>query len=81
MQSKSSAGSEELESQGLKKPLIAKWKAGAKLQVTSRAQNDGKFESLSFLPDLTFNFPQQIPSLKVSSEHNAPASKTSVELR
>lgn len=42
MQSKSSAGSEEFEANALKKPLIAKWKAGAKLQVTSRAQNDGK---------------------------------------
>lgn len=43
MQSKSSAGSEEGDQNGVKKPLIAKWKAGAKLQVTSRAQNDGKF--------------------------------------
>jgi hypothetical protein len=25
-----------------KKPLIAKWKAGVKLQVTTRSSNDGK---------------------------------------
>jgi hypothetical protein len=43
--SKSSAGSEEGETNAIKKPLIAKWKAGAKpMQVNSnRAQNDGKF--------------------------------------
>lgn len=41
MLSKSSAGSEEGDPNAIKKPVIAKWKAGAKLQVTSRAQNDG----------------------------------------
>ena len=45
--SKSSAGSEELESDvnGIKKPLIAKWKAGnQKLQVNNnRSANDGNF--------------------------------------
>lgn len=45
MLSKSSAGSED--GDGLKKPLIAKWKAGAKLQVTNRAQNDGKFKFIN----------------------------------
>jgi hypothetical protein len=45
MLSKSSAGSEEGDTNAMKKPLIAKWKTGAKpMQVTSRAQNDGKFE-------------------------------------
>lgn len=44
MLSKSSAGSEEGDANAMKKPLIAKWKAGAKLQVTSRAQNDGKLD-------------------------------------
>lgn len=48
--SKSSGGSEEGDST-IKKPIIAKWKAGAKLQVTSRAQNDGEIS----------------PSIKVSS--------------
>lgn len=49
MLSKSSAGSEEGDMNAIKKPLIAKWKAGAKLQVTavaSRAQNDGKFDAV-----------------------------------
>jgi hypothetical protein len=46
--SKSSAGSERDESDmnGMKKPLIAKWKVGnQKLQVTSRNQNDGKSQA------------------------------------
>lgn len=46
--SKSSAGSEEIESDvnGIKKPLIAKWKVGnQKLQVNNnnRSANDGNF--------------------------------------
>lgn len=50
MLSKSSAGSEEGgDSNAMKKPLIAKWKAGAKLQVTSRAQNDGKLNEMKHL--------------------------------
>lgn len=41
MQSKSSAGSEDSgDPNAVKKPLIAKWKTGAKLQVTARAPND-----------------------------------------
>jgi regulator of G-protein signaling len=47
MLSKSSAGSEEGDVNTMKKPLIAKWKPGAKLQVTNRAQNDGT--RLSFI--------------------------------
>jgi hypothetical protein len=44
--SKSSAGSEDIESDvnGIKKPLIAKWKVGnQKLQVNNRSANDGNF--------------------------------------
>jgi regulator of G-protein signaling len=43
--SKNSAGSEDgnESNNGMKKPLIAKWKAGVKLQVTNRNQNDGEF--------------------------------------
>lgn len=42
---KSSAGSEDENSQAnqMKKPLIAKWKQGVKVQGTNRSQNDGKF--------------------------------------
>lgn len=47
MLSKSSAGSEEGDQSAMKKPLIAKWKAGAKLQVPSRAQNDGECDEAS----------------------------------
>lgn len=53
----SSAGSEEGDQNALKKPLIAKWKAGAKLQVTSRAQNDGESSAdEAFASSLRFRF-------------------------
>lgn len=57
MLSKSSAGSDEGDQNALKKPIIAKWKAGAKLQVTSRAQNDGK----------SVNLPSNLPRPNVIS--------------
>lgn len=38
----STAGSDDGVTDGVKKPLIAKWKAGVKLQVTGRADNHGK---------------------------------------
>jgi regulator of G-protein signaling len=47
--SKSSAGGSEDgndSNNGMKKPLIAKWKAGVKLQVTNRNQNDELLEGL-----------------------------------
>lgn len=43
--SKSSAGGSDDgndSNNGMKKPLIAKWRAGVKLQVTNRNQNDGE---------------------------------------
>lgn len=42
----STAGSDDGTADGVKKPLIAKWKAGVKLQVTGRTDNHGK--SLGF---------------------------------
>lgn len=39
----STTGSDDGASDGVKKPLIAKWKAGVKLQVTGRTDNHGKF--------------------------------------
>jgi hypothetical protein len=65
MLSKSSAGSEEGDQNAMKKPLIAKWKAGAKLQVTSRAQNDGESSAdEAFASSLKFRFifPQNLCS-------------------
>lgn len=38
----STAGSDDGVTDGVKKPLIAKWKAGVKLQVTGRTDNHGK---------------------------------------
>lgn len=38
----STTGSDDGATDGVKKPLIAKWKAGVKLQVTSRTDNHGK---------------------------------------
>lgn len=38
----STAGSDDGVNDGVKKPLIAKWKAGVKLQVTGRSDNHGK---------------------------------------
>lgn len=38
------AGSDDGVNDGIKKPLIAKWKAGVKLQVTGRSDNHGKLK-------------------------------------
>lgn len=38
----STTGSDDGVTDGVKKPLIAKWKAGVKLQVTGRTDNHGK---------------------------------------
>ncbi|KAJ6635573.1 Regulator of G-protein signaling loco [Pseudolycoriella hygida] len=42
----SAAGSDDGTTDGVKKPLIAKWKAGVKLQVTSRTDNHDFLEGL-----------------------------------
>lgn len=42
----STTGSDDGVTDGVKKPLIAKWKAGVKLQVTGRTDNHGKFAIL-----------------------------------
>lgn len=39
----STAGSDDGTTDGVKKPVIAKWKAGVKLQVTGRTDNHGEF--------------------------------------
>lgn len=44
----STTGSDDGVTDGVKKPLIAKWKAGVKLQVTGRTDNHGKFSSNIF---------------------------------
>lgn len=44
----STTGSDDGVNDGIKKPLIAKWKAGVKLQVTGRSDNHGKLTVLHF---------------------------------
>ncbi len=63
----STTGSDDgVATDGVKKPLIAKWKAGVKLQVTGRTDNHGKF--FFFLGDSLPHYNQPISLCKNSNE-------------